>query len=521
MNVSKKNYWNILAIGFFVIWLTSNVFARADRFRVAWTASPSTSITIAWDQTSGTNAKVYFDQVRHGQDTTIYQNFQKADQVIFYKEMNNHFVHLTNLEANTIYYFVIADNESISRPLSFKTAPDNPNERLSIIAGSDSRNFRDARISANFLVSKLRPHCVMFGGDYTNRDTPEEWKDWLDDWQYTISSDGRIYPIVPARGNHEYTDKVIQNIFGAPSEGYYGFNIGGDLLRIYTLNSMITPGGEQKDWLSEDLSNNQSTTWKTAQYHIPMKTHVTTKFGSLPQWIHWAHLFYEYGMNLIVESDSHVMKSTYPVRPDNCKGSEDGFIRDDESGSVYIGEGCWGAPLRRNDNDKSWTRASDRFNGFHWIFVDNSKVEVRFVKTDDSILVPELNDDEIFSMPAFINIWEPENGSGSVIRIKKLKPIVEFTPYIGSSIQFSPITPNPFSETVYFHYEVKKPIVYSTARLLVKDISGKILYKQEVQLSVGCHEYPFTYVGLNSSLLFCFLEVDNKIVEQQQFVYIR
>ena len=62
--------------------------------------------------------------------------------------------------------------------MSFKTAPDNPYERLSIIAGGDSRNHRKARCKANFLVSKLRPHAVMFGGDMTGGDIERQWKVW-------------------------------------------------------------------------------------------------------------------------------------------------------------------------------------------------------------------------------------------------------------------------------------------------------------------------------------------------------
>ena len=45
----------------------------------------------------------------------------------------------------------------------------------------------------------------MTGGD-SNR----EWKEWLDDWQLTIGQDGRMTPIVPARGI--MSDQITQSI---------------------------------------------------------------------------------------------------------------------------------------------------------------------------------------------------------------------------------------------------------------------------------------------------------------------
>ena len=63
-----------------------------------------------------------------------------------------------------------------------------------------------------------------------------------------------------------------------------------------------------------------------------------------------------------MESDAHLVKSTWPIRPSTDADNEEGFIRDDKNGTVYVGEGCWGAPLRGADDNKSWTRDSDSFN---------------------------------------------------------------------------------------------------------------------------------------------------------------
>ena len=332
--------------------------------------------------------------------------------------MNNHFVRLTGLLPNTAYYFLVTDSEGTSRQLFFTTAPDSSEERLSIIAGGDSRNYREARQEANVLAGKLRPHCIMFGGDFTAGDSDGEWVEWMDDWQLTIAKDGRITPILPARGNHEESNKTLNLVFDIQSKNVnYAINLGGDLLRIYTLNTMIPIRGEQQDWLERDLRRNYPVQWKTAHYHHPMRPHTEKKSEKHDQVVFWAPLFMQYNMNLAIECDAHVVKATYPIRPARGHSSEEGFMRDDNEGTVYIGEGCWGAPLRANNDDKSWTRASGSFNQFHWIFVDEDKIEVRFVKTNGADRVADI-DPQIFSKRRSASIFGVPP-AGDVITIKK------------------------------------------------------------------------------------------------------
>ncbi|TAK40712.1 MAG: metallophosphoesterase family protein [Saprospiraceae bacterium] len=406
------------------------VMAISDRFRIVWYDDPSTTAVIAWNQTSGENPMLYLDINDHGSNAFEYTIVRKADRVVNAKGMSNHFVRLRGLQPNTTYYFLIKDSEGVSKRMFFTTAPNTRNERLSIIAGGDSRNFRDACQDANYLVSKLRPHCVMFGGDFTVDDADQQWRNWFEDWQLTISKDGRMTPIIVTRGNHEESNQTLIDLFDLPDKyAYYALTLGGDLLRIYTLNTMMPAGGQQREWLEKDLSTNTNVTWKVAQYHHPMRPHTKKKPEKNDQVVYWATLFLKFGMNLAVECDAHVVKSTWPIRPEPGSGSDAGFVRDDVTGTVYIGEGCWGAPLRENNDDKSWTRASESFNQFHWIFVDEDKIEVRFVKTDGADRVAEVNPTNIFLAPRGLVIWSPP--SGDVITIPRLKGP---TPYFGEEL---------------------------------------------------------------------------------------
>ena len=333
--------------------------------------------------------------------------------------MQNKFVRLQNLTPNTVYYFVIADSEGVSKEFSFETLPNNSKERISIIAGGDSRNYREARQSANLMVAKLHPHLVMFGGDMTGGDNAKQWIRWMNDWQLTISPQGRMTPIVTARGNHEYSNKTIMALFDVPTlSNYYSLPIGGNLARLYTLNSLIAAGGDQTAWLEDELiRHHDDVYWQLAQYHFAIRPHMSRKAERNDQWQYWGKLFFNYGVDLVVESDAHVVKTTYPIRPSRERGSQQGFIRDDGRGTVYVGEGCWGAPLRDNDDDKKWTRASGSFNQFKWIFIDREGIEVRTVKTDNAKEVGDECIADRFCVPTNINIWNPS--TGDVLYIKQ------------------------------------------------------------------------------------------------------
>ena len=417
-----RNYSHLILVLTYLFFSLEG-YAKTDKYRVMWRDDPSTTMVVGWNQISGTAVEVHYDTQDYGQDVLAYQFTGMPATTNRSKGMNNYFVRLQNLMPSTTYHFVIKDSEGCSERMSFRTAPDNPYERLSIIAGGDSRNFRKARQKANSLVAKLRPHCVMFGGDMTGGDNAKQWNAWFDDWQKTITEDGRLTPIIVTRGNHEYSNKTLTDLFDvAPPDAYYGLSLGGNLLRIYTLNSLIPSGGNQKLWLENDLQNSQDYIWKTAQYHYAIRPHTSKKSERNNQLKNWATLFEKYQVNLVVESDAHCVKWTYPVRPSREQGSDEGFIRDDERGTVYVGEGCWGAPLRSNNDDKKWTRNSGSFNQFKLIFIDQDRIEVRTVKTDQAELVQAVDPWDVFTLPEGLDLWKPTNGSVVVIEKKSETP---------------------------------------------------------------------------------------------------
>jgi hypothetical protein len=387
--------------------------AETDRYRLTWREDPATTMVIGWDQVSGGSPVVYLDETDHGRSFSKYRFSKGVDQVYQQKGMNNHFVRLRGLKPDTEYFFVIKDSDSVSERMSFKTAPAS-STRLSIIAGGDSRNHRDVRRNANAIVAKLRPHCVLFSGDMIRIDNDIEWVEWFDDWQATIATDGRVTPIIVAQGNHE-KNGTLAYLFDIPNPaGYYALSLGGNLLRVYTLNTEIPAGGPQKEWLERDLNANNRYQWKIAQYHRAMRPHTSDKKPNLDAYSNWAQLFFDHGFRLVIESDAHLSKTTWPIQPTTAGDHEEGFIQDNPYGTVYTGEGGWGAPLREADNPRKWTRAHSeyKFNQFKWIFIDRSLIQMRTVIITRPDMIETLTDKTRFKEdPQGLALWNPPTGA--------------------------------------------------------------------------------------------------------------
>lgn len=469
MMIPKKSVL-FLFILFFAILMISDVYGKTRRYRLIWSEDPATAATIGWEKLGASGQTIYYGLEDHGTDTTAYANKKKPSRSVNFRGMENQFVRLSALQPNTIYYFVIADTEGSSNRYWFRTASNEPSARFSFIAGGDSRNNREPRINANRLVAKLRPHAVWFDGDMTDDDSDKEWAAWLDDWQQTIAADGRVTPIVPARGNHERLAKTLKNLFNIPE--YYAINFGGNLLRFYSLNTEISISGNQTDWLEEDLRQNCDVIWRSAQYHKPMRPHVSRKAEGRRQYDLWAPLFYRFHFGLVIECDAHVAKTTWPIRPSREPGSDEGFIRDNEFGTVYMGEGCWGAPLRDDNDKKSWTRASGSFNQIKWIFVARDKIEVRTVIVEDEVAtqkVASVSDNDPFSQPFGLTIWKPR--TGSVVEIYPPSLNVELIePYPGQHYPRLPQVVKLEAEaTDYFSFVKRVAFMVNGTQILVDD----------------------------------------------------
>ena len=464
--------------------MINHMDSAVRRLRATYRTDPSTSISIGWDQFSGNSPVLYYGTIDKGTSWNLYPLQSSPALTTSDGGMKNTFVRLTGLTPNTIYYFVIKDNEGTSQRYSFQTISNNPDEPLSLICGGDTRAGIATRIIGFKLVAKLRPQAVIFDGDLTDSGIDSELQDWFDNWTYSIASDGRITPIVMAEGNHEHGIINISNLFDTPYIGnnaslnYNSIPFSGSLLRVYNLNSFVDLTTETS-WLSSQLSAyGNSTSWNMPQYHLPVRPIVSTKTNDQDEYNQWVPLFEKYNVRLVQEADAHVFSITWPVLSSKATGNDDGFIRNDAHGIVYFGQGGWGAPLYAADALHSWTRGFGAMFHFMLIHFYTDHVELYTVKFENEPNVPGLTDLNRMTLPSQLSLETliDRNGiqSGDHVTISKVIASVSTTDNHSIKV-FPTVVQN------YLTINNENPAGGSNVRIL--DITGRII--DTVPLNAG------------------------------------
>lgn len=418
----------IVACLFFAI--SASAFAKATRIRLVWQDDPTSTMTVVWHQESGKPKQVLYS-TKGPISLSNAKRASKTSQIstVDYMEMQNASAHLKKLKADTLYHFAINDSEGLGKSFSFKTASDT-RKPFTFIAGGDSKTeerLRERYRKGNRMVAKLHPLFVLYAGDFTSGDglNAEGWQHWLKDWsELSTTTDGRMIPIVPVRGNHEADEDILYRLFGLRSpKNYFALSFGGDLLRLYALNSEINivrpsdkknrSGKEmspietrQREWFIKDLESTKAT-FTAASYHKPIRPHTKSKGENDYLYRSWADVFHIHQLDLSIDGDSHMHKITWPVIPSTKEGSHQGFIRNDKEGTVFTGEGSWGAPERANNDDKPWTRQSGSIHQFKWIHVHPDQIKLHTVLLSNEAKAKSNSDADPFHIPEGIELFDP------------------------------------------------------------------------------------------------------------------
>ncbi len=341
------------------------------QWRILWTGDAQTTATVSWStaEESARNV-VYFDTVARDGQTADYANKQEAGKNGQYTGGTSYYHHaqLTKLTPGTTCYFVLESDGKTSKEMHFKTAPAE-DVQVGVIFGSDSRGGSGGivnviRMYLNFnVVSKFveaNDHilCFVFGGDYIHDGTSfAQWDQWMSDHELITSASGRVLPLIPARGNHEMVGPLYCEIFdgaGDCGNDWYATQVGPQL-GIVTLNSQVTNEKveEQHAFMKKTIPElRKNSRWLVAQYHIPL--YPTAKYKVAPPFKpQWLEIFDANNVDLAVESDGHTLKRTHLMRGDVP----------DPTGTLYIGDGGYGAPQRspRPQSYHAFTSAQKAF----------------------------------------------------------------------------------------------------------------------------------------------------------------
>jgi hypothetical protein len=321
--------------------------------RCVWITDPRDSATLSWS-TRAVGGEHRLAYRKLGDDAWQWQvaqhngAFSSQAMRLFY-----HHAKIRRLTPGTTYEVVMHSGDHASGVYHFNTAPaeDVP---VSLLFGADSRSGRNERqqvnrMLANMLAESYRSGrtpilALAHGGDFiANGDQLEQWDEWLSDHQLT-TTDGRLLPIIPTRGNHD-VGILFNEVFAQPahSRNYYAINVGPQL-RWITLNTETSVAGAQTQWLEAELDSSRPVyRWVVAQYHRPALAAVKIPFRAMAFWV---PLFERFNVDLVCEGDGHCIKRTAPVRNNQI----------DATGVVYIGEGGLGVGQRSPKADRWYLR---------------------------------------------------------------------------------------------------------------------------------------------------------------------
>ncbi|MEN9303460.1 MAG: hypothetical protein RL264_1889 [Bacteroidota bacterium] len=262
------------------------------------------SITIKWRTNSNTNSKVLF-----GTDST------NLDQVVnLSNSTKEHTVVINNLQASTVYYYVIGNNTSNfvlpGRQYRFKTHPIPGTEvptRIWVIGDFGKGNTEQVAVKnayMNYDDSSKTDVWIWLGDNVYNDGTDQEYQTKL----FELNGFSDVFnwlPFWPSPGNHDYNSVWEESVFlgipysnislsshkgpyydlihvptqaeagGYPSqyELFYSFDYGD--VHFLSLNSELydftqTFSGinQMKQWIQQDLNQN-TRAFTIAYFHQP------------------------------------------------------------------------------------------------------------------------------------------------------------------------------------------------------------------------------------------------------------
>lgn len=337
--------------------------------RVVWTESPQTRALVAWSTADASDVnRVYYDELSRSGELEDYRWKVDCQRSSEYSGgglvLDYHHAQLDGLRPATTYYLVLVSGDEASREFHFRTAPDGDAE-FAILSGGDSRSDRDARRQMNRAMSRLLERdpsilALAHGGDYVYwGGSLEQWSHWLTDHELTTTPAGRLLPVIPARGNHEAMGPLFDEVFGWPGGGfgqnYFVTELTSQVVLV-TLNTEVAAGGDQREFLERTLADHADTRWKIVQYHRAVWPAVKGPARVKP---HWQPLFEEHEVDLVCESDGHVLKRTVPIRGEAPS----------DRGVVYIGEGGLGVKQRTPQADRWYLGEPGHASPAHHVWI--------------------------------------------------------------------------------------------------------------------------------------------------------
>jgi hypothetical protein len=324
-----------------------------DALYLSWYDDPTSTITIQWHTDSD---ELQDDKIVYrASDAAAFSSAQGSHEIISSAFLSVHTVRLTGLTPDTLYQFRLNTEDDL---YTFRTLPSELDRPLRFVVGGDLMLSSKLFHKMNQTVASLDPDFCVLGGDiaYAIDTNPfrlrsraiRRWRTFFRTWfQDLRASDGRLIPLLAVPGNHDiqpHNFALFFSLFAFPAEQLYRAIDIGDYLSLILLDTghfhPIT--GPQTAWLCQTLAARSEVPYLFAAYHEGAYPSYYNPDGKVPRTLrtHWSPLFDRYHLQVAFEHHSHAWKETYPIKNNQI----------DPSGTLYFGDGAWGAPPRKTNN---------------------------------------------------------------------------------------------------------------------------------------------------------------------------
>ena len=277
--------------------------------------------------------------------------------------------------------------------------------------------------------------------------------------------------------------------------------------------------------------------WKMASYHHPIIPNAEyDKRNDLYDC--WATNFDDYHFQLIMESHTHTMKTTYPISQDRLLYSnfdDAGFVRDDACGSVYIGEGNWAAPQRGEEEHRprTWTRQLEDIRSFFYIQVNKETTKIYSPMFNNAAMVENvdtaLDDIQGSDLPLGVTLYETLYESTETSDVYTLTNtttscleyyIFEDTTtgpigLIDNTVQIASLYPNPVADQLFIILD--QPVQYVTIELY--DALGKRCKNVKIR-QLSSNEYAIDAKSISASVGFVIVKYNGN-AESHKFIKVK
>ena len=346
---------------------------------LSWYDDPTTTMTIQWHtltKEKATRCRLYLPD---GKKIDHEADFLSLEDRLIYR------ITLKELLPDTDYRFQIDDDPAL---YLFRTAPLVLEKPLKFLVGGDLYQSKEIFRKITPSLIDQDPLFAVLGGDIAYAIHPDpftdftgffqtpakRWFNFLRDWkERMIAPDGRIIPFLLLPGNHDISSKapdLFFKLFDFPEKKLYREISFGNYLSLLLLDTgHLSPiKGEQTLFLQNSLKQNRDKPYLIPVYHIAAYPSYYAFQAETPKTLRkwWCPLFDEANLPIAFENHNHSWKKTFPIRGEKI----------DPSGTIYLGDGCWGAIPRTTRKDWYLDKAG-AFNHVYLVELEAEKATIQ------------------------------------------------------------------------------------------------------------------------------------------------